>query len=218
MHTSFETTEIRARIPVAIHASDPLSLAGATTQLRQQPAIELVDEANGPPGTVALLLADALDEPTLSRLRRLVRVDGTRAVLVAGLIREAELLQVIESGVAAIVWRHEATGHRLLQAVIAASRGDGDLPSDLLGRLISQVGALQRNASAGPPGAPAAGLSPRELDVLQLVAEGMDTGEIARKLSYSERTVKNVMHGLTTRLQLRNRAHAVAYAFREGYI
>ncbi|MEV6793634.1 response regulator transcription factor [Streptomyces sp. NPDC051320] len=218
MHTSFETTEIRARIPVAIHASDPLSLAGATTQLRQQPAIELVDEANGRPGTVAVLLADALDEPTLSRLRRLVRVDGTRAVLVAGLIREAELLQVIESGVAAIVWRHEATGHRLLQAVIAASRGDGDLPSDLLGRLISQVGALQRNASAGPPGAPAAGLSPRELDVLHLVAEGMDTGEIARKLSYSERTVKNVMHGLTTRLQLRNRAHAVAYAFREGYI
>ncbi|MEV8565919.1 response regulator transcription factor [Streptomyces sp. NPDC051322] len=218
MHTSFETTEVRARIPVAIHASDPLSLAGATTQLRQQPAIELVDEANGRPGTVAVLLADALDEPTLSRLRRLVRVDGTRAVLVAGLIREAELLQVIESGVAAIVWRHEATGHRLLQAVIAASRGDGDLPSDLLGRLISQVGALQRNASAGPPGAPAAGLSPRELDVLHLVAEGMDTGEIARKLSYSERTVKNVMHGLTTRLQLRNRAHAVAYAFREGYI
>ena len=40
----------------------------------------------------------------------------------------------------------------------------------------------------------------------------MDTGEIASKLSYSERTVKNVMHGLTTRLHLRNRAHAVAYA------
>ncbi|WP_328537645.1 helix-turn-helix transcriptional regulator [Streptomyces sp. NBC_00344] len=218
MRTSFETTEPRVRIPVAIHASDPLSLAGATTQLRQQPAIELVDEANGPPGTVAVLLADSLDEPTLSRLRRLVRVDGTRAVLVAGLIREAELLQVIESGVGAIVWRHEATGHRLLQAVIAASRGDGDLPSDLLGRLISQVGTLQRNAVGSTPGAPASGLSPRELDVLHLVAEGMDTGEIARKLSYSERTVKNVMHGLTTRLQLRNRAHAVAYAFREGYI
>ena len=68
------------------------------------------------------------------------------------------------------------------------------------------------------PGAPVSGLAPREIDVLRLVAEGMDTGEIASKLSYSERTVKNVVHGLTTRLQLRNRAHAVAYAFREGYI
>ncbi|NDZ78988.1 response regulator transcription factor [Streptomyces sp. SID10853] len=217
MRTSLDSTGPDARIPVAIHASDPLSLAGATTQLRQQPAIELVDEASGRPGTVAVLLADALDEPTLSQLRRLVRIDGTKAVLVAGLIREAELLQVIESGVAAIVWRHEATGHRLLQAVIAASRGEGDLPSDLLGRLISQVGALQRKATSSP-GAPASGLSTRELEVLQLVAEGMDTAEVARKLSYSERTVKNVMHGLTTRLHLRNRAHAVAYAFREGYI
>ena len=219
VHTSFGTTELRARIPVAVHASDPLSLAGATTQLRQQPGGRAGGRGGQPrPGTVAILLADTLDEPTLSRLRRLARVEGTRAVLVASLIREAELLQVIESGVAAIVWRHEATGHRLLQAVIAASRGDGDLPSDLLGRLISQVSALQRNAGAGPSGTHTSGLSPRELDVLQLVAEGLDTGEIARKLSYSERTVKNVMHGLTTRLQLRNRAHAVAYAFKEGYI
>ncbi|MFC9430261.1 MULTISPECIES: LuxR C-terminal-related transcriptional regulator [unclassified Streptomyces] len=206
-----------ARIPVEVHASDPLSLAGAASQLRRQPEIELVEEAAGRPGTVAVLLAEALDEPTLSRLRRLVRADGTRAVLVTSLIREAELLQVIECGVGAIVWRREATGHRLLQAVLAASRGEGDLPSDLLGRLITQVGTLQRGTT-NVPGAPASGLAPREVDVLRLVAEGMDTGEIASKLSYSERTVKNVMHGLTTRLQLRNRAHAVAYALREGYI
>ena len=72
--------------------------------------------------------------------------------------------------------------------------------------------------AAGRPGAPTSGLAPREVDVLRLVAEGLDTVEIAGKLSYSERTVKNVMHGLTTRLRLRNRAHAVAYALREGYI
>jgi len=104
-----------------------------------------------------------------------------------------------------------------VQAVLAASRGDGDLPADLIGRLISQVGTLHRGA-AGHPGAPSLGLAPREVDVLRLVADGLDTGEIAGKLSYSERTVKNVMHGLTTRLHLRNRAHAVAYALREGYI
>lgn len=210
-------TVATARIPVTVHAPDPISLAGVTSQLSQRPEIRLVDEESRQPGTVAVLLAVALDESTLSRLRQLVRTDGVRAVLVANLIREAELLQVIDCGVGAIVWRHEATGQRILQAVLAASRGDGDLPSDLLGRLMTQVGIMHRNAKH-LPGDPASGLTPREVDVLRLVAEGMETGEIAGKLSYSERTVKNVMHSLTTRLRLRNRAHAVAYALREGYI
>jgi DNA-binding NarL/FixJ family response regulator len=50
------------------------------------------------------------------------------------------------------------------------------------------------------------------------MADGMDTAEIATKLSYSERTVKNVFYGLTNRLHLRNRPHAVAYALRKGMI
>ncbi|MEU0473262.1 LuxR C-terminal-related transcriptional regulator [Streptomyces olivaceus] len=203
------------RVPVAVTAPDPISREGAISQLRRHPEIDLREETG--PGTVALLIEDALDDAALTRLRRIVRSEGARAVLVTGAIRESELLDVVECGVGAIVWRHEATAHRLVQAVLAASRGDGDLPADLLGRLISQVGTLHRGA-AGRPGAPSLGLAPREVDVLRLVAEGLDTGEIAGKLSYSERTVKNVMHGLTTRLHLRNRAHAVAYALREGYI
>ncbi|MEU2859526.1 LuxR C-terminal-related transcriptional regulator [Streptomyces mirabilis] len=205
------------RIPVVVQAPDPISRAGVRSQLAQHPVINLLDSAEAGPGTVAVLVNEGPDETTLSRLRRLVRSDGARAVLVVNAIREAELLDVIECGVGAIVWRHEASAHRLVQAVLAAARGDGDLPADLLGRLITQVGSLQRTAS-GQTGAPLSGLVPREIDVLRLVAEGLDTGEIASKLSYSERTVKNVMHGLTTRLHLRNRAHAVAYALREGYI
>jgi DNA-binding NarL/FixJ family response regulator len=50
------------------------------------------------------------------------------------------------------------------------------------------------------------------------VAEGLDTAEIATRLSYSQRTIKTVLHDVTTRLQLRNRSHAVAYALREGLI
>ncbi|MEV7342062.1 response regulator transcription factor [Streptomyces sp. NPDC093544] len=205
------------RIPVVVQAPDPISLAGVRSLLGQQPVIDLLDDVEAGPGTVAVVVNETPDESTLSQLRRPVRGDGVRAVLVVGVIREAELLDVIECGVGSIVWRHEATAHRLVQAVLAASRGDGDLPADLLGRLITQVGSLQRSA-AGHSGVPLSGLVPREVDVLRLVAEGMDTGEIASKLSYSERTVKNVMHGLTNRLHLRNRAHAVAYALREGYL
>ncbi|MFI5806698.1 LuxR C-terminal-related transcriptional regulator [Streptomyces sp. NPDC051561] len=203
------------RVPVAVTAPDPLSREGAVSHLRRHPEIELSEEAG--PGTVALLIENSLDDASLTRIRRVSRSQGARAVLVVGSIRESELLEVVECGVGAIVWQHQATATRLVQAVLAASRGDGDLPADLLGRLISQVGSLQRGA-AGRPGTPTLGLAAREVDVLRLVSEGLDTGEIAAKLSYSERTVKNVIHGLTTRLHLRNRAHAVAYALREGYI
>jgi DNA-binding CsgD family transcriptional regulator len=65
---------------------------------------------------------------------------------------------------------------------------------------------------------PASLLQPREVEVLRLVAEGHDTVEIARKLNYSERTVKNVIHQITQRLGLRNRPHAVAYAIKHGLL
>lgn len=215
MSDTAQTRPVRRRVPVAVTAPDPISREGAVSQLRRHPEVELREETG--PGTVSLFVENTLDEAALSRLRRIVRSEGARAVVVVGTLRETELLDVVGCGIGAIVWRHEATAHRLVQAVLAASRGDGDLPADLLGRLISQVGTLHRGTE-GRPGAPSIGLVPREVDVLRLIADGLDTGEIAGKLSYSERTVKNVIHALTTRLHLRNRAHAVAYALREGYI
>jgi DNA-binding NarL/FixJ family response regulator len=91
------------------------------------------------------------------------------------------------------------------------------VPPDLLGRLLDQVGTLQRGV-LGPRGLTFNGLATREIEVLRLVADGCDTSEIADRLAYSERTVKNVLHDVTTRLQLRNRSHAVAYALRQGLI
>ncbi|MGH4036152.1 response regulator transcription factor [Actinomycetota bacterium Odt1-20B] len=202
------------RVRVSVTASDPISREGVLSQLRQHPEVEL----DGDPGsaTVALLIEDTLDEAALTRLRRVVRSEGMRAVLVTGAVREHELLDVIECGVGAIVWRHDATAQRLVHAVLTTARGGGDLPADLLGQLIGQVGRIQRGGAEMPGSF--LSFTKREVDVVRLVAEGFDTSEIALKLSYSERTVKNVMHGLTTRLHLRNRAHVVAYALREGFI
>jgi len=86
-----------------------------------------------------------------------------------------------------------------------------------LGQLLGQVGRLQRQVLS-PRGLTFTGLTEREIKVLTLIADGHDTNEIAQQLCYSQRTVKNVLHGVTTRLQLRNRTHAVAYAVREGLI
>ena len=124
----------------------------------------------------------------------------------------------MEAGTCGFVRRSvDATGLALVGAVRNAAAGDGTLPSDLLGRLLQQVGRLQRQVLA-PRGLSFSGLSEREVDVLRLVAEGLDAGEIATRMSYSERTIKNVIHDVTTRLQLRNRSQAVAYAMREGLI
>jgi DNA-binding NarL/FixJ family response regulator len=65
---------------------------------------------------------------------------------------------------------------------------------------------------------PQSGPSPRERDVLKLLADGHSTREIAIRLAYSERTIKNILQELTTRLSLRNRTQAVAHAVRSGWI
>jgi DNA-binding NarL/FixJ family response regulator len=83
--------------------------------------------------------------------------------------------------------------------------------------LLDYVNNLQASVLS-PRGLSLTGLSDRELDVLRLVAEGLETSEIAERLCYSERTVKGVVHEITTRLRLKNRAHAVAYAVRHGLI
>ncbi|WP_407285186.1 LuxR C-terminal-related transcriptional regulator [Streptomyces sp. BP-8] len=163
---------------------------------------------------------DQFDEIAAAELRRLVRGGEQRVVLIARDLREPDLMAVVEYGVRAILWRHQTTPQRLLRAVQSAARGEGDLPPDLISRLLTQVGQLQRSMEASTPAGlvPTLGMAPREVDVLRLVAEGMDTRQISQKLAYSERTVKNILHALMTRLQLHNRAHAVAYALREGYI
>ncbi|MEU1147835.1 response regulator transcription factor [Streptomyces sp. NPDC005863] len=199
---------------VSVSAPDPISREGVLSQLRRHPEVELCEDSG--PATVALIIEDQLDDAALTRLRRTVRSEGARAVLIAGSVREHELLDVIECGVGAIVWRREATAQRLVHAVLTAAKGGGELPADLLGQLIGQVRRLHRGGNEQPGFF--LSFTKREVDVVRLVAEGFDTSEIATKLSYSERTVKNVMHGLTTRLHLRNRAHVVAYALREGYI
>ncbi|WP_433274221.1 helix-turn-helix transcriptional regulator [Pseudonocardia xinjiangensis] len=180
----------------------------------------MVEPSTPPAGdSVAVVLTQRVDESTAVELRRLVREPGRRVVLVTDQLREPELMAVLEFGVRTILWRAEATQSRLIGAIRSAAQGDSKLPPDLLGQLIAHVSRAQRAASDQPSMAvPAVGLAPREVDVLKLVAEGLDTQQIADKLAYSERTIKNVLHGVMSRLQLRNRAHAVAYALREGYI
>jgi DNA-binding NarL/FixJ family response regulator len=206
------------RVTVSVHADDAISRLGVESQLRPRPELRVIDSGDQMGATIALVVVDEVDEEATRLLRRLHRDgDPAKLVLVPARIDEAALSVAVEHGVVGVVRRAEASPERLAHVIRAVVRGEGALPPDLLGRLMAQMGRLQRQVLE-PRGLTLLGLTQREVEVLRLIADGFDTREIASKLSYSERTVKNVLHGITTRLRLRNRAHAVAYALRNGLI
>lgn len=206
---------------VVLHAADVITRAGVVAALRSRPEVRLT-EAGGTaaePGkdAVVLVVAETWDEQT-RRLFRQLQGQGCRSViLVAGDMSDSDMLEVVSIGVSAVVRRAEATPDTLVRLVKATAAGEGTLPPDVLGRLLNRVSRLQHQVLQ-PRGWDLAGVSAREADVLRMVAEGMETQEIAERLCYSERTVKGILHDITGRFQLRNRAHAVAFALREGLI
>jgi DNA-binding NarL/FixJ family response regulator len=210
-------TVLTDRIQVFVAATDPVSRAGIASQLRGHHGIDMVDERQLSPGVVALVVADQMDEETAQVIRSLKRRGIERVVLVVTRVDDSGLLSALEAGARGVLRRSQATTDNLYQAVSAASGGEGALPPDLLGRLLDQVGRLQQQV-LNPRGLTFAVLTDREIKVLKLLAEGLDTAEVGRRLFYSERTVKNIVHDVTSRLNLRNRTQAVAYALRQGLI
>ena len=195
----------------------PVSAAGVASELRLRPDLLVVGEADLDQAQVAVVVADELDSGTIRTVRAIQRNGCPRVVMIVTHLDDAGLLAAVEAGACGILRRSEAMPERVAEAVMVAAKGDGSVPPDLLGRLLDQMSRLQRQVLA-PRGLSLSGFSDREVDILRLLADGWDTAAIAVKLSYSERTVKQVIHDITTRLQLRNRSHAVAYAVRQGLI
>jgi DNA-binding NarL/FixJ family response regulator len=205
------------RVTVAIEATDPITAAGVAAELRLRSEVLVVDPADPGAPAVAVVAVDEIDSATTQTIRSAQRDLSSRVVVIATHLDDAGLMAAVEAGACGILRRYDAQPERVVSAVLAAARGNGSIPEDLLGRLLDQIGQLQRQV-LGPKGMSLNGFSGREIDVLRLLADGWDTADIASKLSYSERTVKSVIHDIVVRLQLRNRSHAVAYAVREGLI
>lgn len=203
------------RIPIAIHTADPISRVGIATQLRSHPSLWLLDDGESAEARVSLVIADEVDDEAIQLVRALALHAAT--VVIARDIDDTALTRIVEAGARGILRRSEAVPERLVAALLAAANGEGAVPPDLLGRLLAHVGTLQREVLA-PRGLGMLRLTERETTVMRLVADGLDTGEIAARLAYSERTVKNIIHDVVARHQLRNRTHAVAFAIRQGWI
>ncbi|WP_053746858.1 MULTISPECIES: helix-turn-helix transcriptional regulator [unclassified Streptomyces] len=209
------------RVAVSVLAEDQISRSGVVSQLRQRPELWVLQESEQERATVVFVVTDSVtdsvDDRTVVLLRRLRRTSAARVVLIASRVDDAGLVTAAECGVLGVLRRSEASPDRIVQVALLAARGESSMPSDLLARLLAQVGKMHQQL-LDPRGLSYTGMSSREIGVLKLVADGMDTREIAENLSYSERTVKNILHDVTSRLQLRNRTHAVAYALRQGLI
>jgi DNA-binding NarL/FixJ family response regulator len=212
-----EALPFREHIPVVVCATDPLSRAGITSQLRRLTGFSITSLDGAPEDAVALVVADAMTDDVAAELRVLRGHGVSRVVLLVARVDDRDLLSAVEAGVSGVIRRSEATAGNMAAAIRSAAAGEGTLSPDLLGRLLRQVGQLQRQVLQ-PRGLTFSGLTERETAVLRLLAQGCDTAEVGRRLFYSERTVKNIIHDVTSRLELRNRAHAVAYAIREGLI
>lgn len=142
---------------------------------------------------------------------------GAAVLVCSSQCDQKEVLRAVEVGALGYLSKETLTPETLHAAVRTAAAGAGVLSPELLGDLLRTLARTSRELLA-PRGLSLSPLTAREQQVLSLVAEGHPTREVARRLSYSERTVKNVIHDVITKFNARSRSQAVAAAVREGLI
>ncbi|MEV6610843.1 response regulator transcription factor [Kutzneria sp. NPDC051319] len=176
-----------------------------------------LSRAHGPQADILLVVADVVDEELIDFLNEMAdaAVNPTqRVVLVTRMIPARHLLRAFEAGVVSVLPRRDLTDTTVARVVRASSQQAAVLPEQLCRHLVDEVRLLMGTFQC--QGLAPGGLTPREVEVLRLLAAGEDTAEIARRMNYAERTIKKVIHDLMARLNLRNRTHAVSYAMRMG--
>ncbi|MCW2997652.1 MAG: response regulator transcription factor [Solirubrobacterales bacterium] len=145
---------------------------------------------------------------TFGHLRRSV---GCRVLATASRLQDEAVLQALDAGAIGVISKGGLTSVAFVAQVRAALLGAGVVPPELL---MSFTPAGRGRVAMRQTG----GLTGREQRVLRLFADGNLTREVATELSYSERTVKTVLHEATTKLGARSRSQAIALAVREGFI
>ena len=136
----------------------------------------------------------------------------TQVVVLTSFAQDELIFAAIKAGALSYLLK-DADAETVLAAIQAASRGEATLHPRIAQRLMAEVAAPPK----GQPD-PAAGLTPREMEVLQLIAQGRSNAEIAAELVITERTVKAHVSNLLGKLHLSDRTQAAIYAWREGLI
>jgi DNA-binding NarL/FixJ family response regulator len=150
---------------------------------------------------------------------------GTRVVILTTYADDESIIGALQAGALGYLTK-EATRAEIGRAVHAAAAGQAILDPGVQQRLLSAAarapGAPGGSAAPGAPGSGASGgaddeLTPREAEVLRLIAAGQSNREIARTLFVSEATVKTHVNRIFAKTASRDRAQATRYAYTHGY-
>jgi DNA-binding NarL/FixJ family response regulator len=141
--------------------------------------------------------------------------DGPRVLILTTFDLDEYVYDAIRAGASGFLLK-DVTAERLFDAVRVIAAGDALLAPTVTRRLIAEFATLHRQPHT-PPTALAA-LTPRETEVLRLVAEGLSNPEIAARMTITEETVKTHVSRVLTKLGLRDRTQAVVTAYETGLI
>lgn len=171
----------------------------AVRKLRHlQPDIALVDLVM--PGEGGLAVIDTVRELGLP----------TRVIVLTSFSETERVIPAVRAGAAGYLLK-DAEPRELEDAIRAVHRGEGLLHP-------RAAGAVLREVADARPAPPAPDLTPREREVLALLAQGLTNRLIARELGVSEKTVKTHVSNVLAKLDVSDRTQAALYAVREGLV
>jgi DNA-binding NarL/FixJ family response regulator len=141
---------------------------------------------------------------------------GPRVLILTTFDLDEYVFDALRAGASGFLLK-DVTAERLFDAVRVVAAGEALLAPAVTRRLISEFTRL-RPVSGTPRSAVLGALTPRETEVLRLVAEGMSNPEIARRLVVTEETVKTHVSRILAKLGLRDRTQAVVAAYETGLV
>ena len=198
----------------------PLYREAVVRAVRARPDFELVGEAADGREALEAIRADRpavavldVEMPSLGGLDIIdaLQRDGlpTRVLLLSAHLESDTVYEAVAGGVAAYLSK-SAPGERICAAIAAVARGEVILPAEVQAGLAAEI--RLRSDHARPA------LSPRESEVLRLIAEGLTAPAVGRELHLSTATVKSHLKTLYEKLGVSDRAAAVAEAMRRGLL
>ncbi|MEV5836180.1 response regulator transcription factor [Nocardia sp. NPDC052112] len=216
-------------ITVLIADDQAMVRQGFGALLAAQSDISVVGDA--PDGKVAVAEAKRLRPDVVLmdvRMPEMNGLDAARAILAAGFDPPVRVLMLTTFDIDDYVYEalsigasgfllKDAPAEELVRAVRVVADGQALLAPTVTRRLIADV-TRRRTASRVKPTPALASLTPREREVLELIAKGMSNTEIASTLFVAEQTVKTHVSKVFSKLNLRDRAQAVVLAYESGLV
>lgn len=230
--TSKVRPEQSGRRPVRVLLVDDhhLVVEGLRAVLSTDPSVEVIGEART--GRQAVSQAEALkpdiilmdirmsDMDGIAATRQVKQVVPTTAVIMLTMYENPDyLFEAVKAGASGYVLK-DVAGPELIEAIHTVADGGSLLNQEVVGRFLRRLAADAEQAAVMPitSGQGPERLTPRELEVLRLIARGLSNKEIAARLSVSVATVKTHLEHILQKLQVSDRTQAAVQAVTRGLL